>query len=128
MNLAMEILRCRLPLAIVIDARVSPGDDLSHAETGMIDMDQKAYSELSLRELRVLHALLQQRSITRTAEVMETTQPAVSKMLRRLRAQFSDPLFARDGQAMQRTARALDIADRLRGLLAPSDDVRSPST
>ena len=34
-------------------------------------MDKEAYSELSLRELRVLHALLQQRSITRTAEVME---------------------------------------------------------
>jgi len=37
-------------------------------------MDQKAYSELSLRELRVLDALLQLRSITRTAEAMETTQ------------------------------------------------------
>jgi DNA-binding transcriptional LysR family regulator len=93
MNLAMEILRWRLPLAIVIDARVSLGDDLCHAEPGMIDMDQEAYSELSMRELRVLHVLLQQRSITRTAEAMETTQPAVSKTLRRLRAQFSDPLF-----------------------------------
>src|SRR5260370_41326659 len=128
MNVAVEILRWRLPLAIVIDARVATGDDLSHAKAGMMDMNQEAYSELSLRELRVLHALLQQRSITRTAEAMETTQPAVSKMLRRLRAQFSDPLFVRNGQAMQPTAKALDIADRLRGLLAPSDDVRSPST
>jgi DNA-binding transcriptional LysR family regulator len=47
-------------------------------------MDQEAYSELSLRELRVLYALLQQRSITRTAQAMETTQPAISKMLGRL--------------------------------------------
>ena len=84
-------------------------------------MDQKAYSELSLRELRVLNALLQLRSITRTAQAMETTQPAISKMLRRLRAQFSDPLFVRNGQAMQPTAKALDIADRLRVLLAAAD-------
>jgi len=91
-------------------------------------MDQEAYSELSLRELRVLHALLQQRSITRTAEAMETTQPAVSKTLRRLRAQFSDPLFVRNGQAMQPTAKALDIADRLRGLLAAADGLRFAAT
>jgi len=124
----MEILRWRLPLAIVIDARVSLGDDLCHAELGMIDMDQEAYSELSMRELRVLHVLLQQRSITRTAEAMETTQPAVSKTLRRLRAQFSDPLFVRNGQAMQPTAKALDIADRLRGLLAAADGLRFAAT
>jgi DNA-binding transcriptional LysR family regulator len=88
-------------------------------------MDQEAYSELSLRELRVLYTLLQQRSITRTAEAMETTQPAVSKMLRRLRGQFSDPLFVRNGQAMQPTAKALDIADRLRVLLAAADGLRA---
>jgi DNA-binding transcriptional LysR family regulator len=94
----------------------------------MIDMDQEAYSELSLRELRVLDALLHQRSITRTAQSMETTQPAISKVLRSLRAQFSDPLFVRNGQAMQPTARALDIADRLRVLLAAADGLRSAVT
>jgi DNA-binding transcriptional LysR family regulator len=94
----------------------------------MINMTQEAYSDLSLRELRVLHALLQQRSITRTAQSMETTQPAISKMLRRLRAQFSDPLFVRNGQAMAPTAKALDIADRLRLLLAAADGLRSAAT
>jgi DNA-binding transcriptional LysR family regulator len=94
----------------------------------MTDMDKRAYPELSLRELRVLNELLQQRSITRTAEVMETTQPAVSKMLRSLRAQFSDRLFVRNGQAMQPTARLLDIADRLRVLLTAADGLRSAAT
>ncbi|HLX17937.1 MAG TPA: LysR family transcriptional regulator [Bradyrhizobium sp.] len=87
-------------------------------------MNREAYTELSLRELRVLYALLQQRSITRTAQAMETTQPSISKMLRRLRAHFSDPLFVRNGQAMQPTAKALDIADRLRALLAAADGLR----
>ncbi len=91
-------------------------------------MEKRAYPELSLRELRVLNELLQQRSITRTAEVMETTQPAVSKMLRSLRAQFSDPLFVRNGQAMQPTAKVLDIADRLRVLLTAADGLRSAAT
>jgi DNA-binding transcriptional LysR family regulator len=94
----------------------------------MTDMEKRAYPELSLRELRVLNELLQQRSITRTAEVMETTQPAVSKMLRSLRAQFSDPLFVRNGQAMQPTAKVLDIADRLRVLLTAADGLRSAAT
>jgi DNA-binding transcriptional LysR family regulator len=93
----------------------------------MIYMSWKAYSELSLRELRVLQTLLQLRSITRTAETMETTQPSVSKMLRRLRAQFSDPLFVRNGQAMQPTAKALDLAGRLQVLLAAADGLRSAS-
>jgi DNA-binding transcriptional LysR family regulator len=88
-------------------------------------MDYEAYSELSLRELRILHVLLQQRSITRTAQAMETTQPSISKVLRRLREQFSDPLFIRNGQAMQPTAKALDIADRLGILLAAADGLRA---
>jgi DNA-binding transcriptional LysR family regulator len=91
-------------------------------------MDQEAYSELSLRELRVLNVLLQQRSITQTAEAMETTQPAISKMLRHLRAQFSDPLFVRNGGAMQPTTKALDIAARLRVLLDAADGLRSAAT
>ena len=91
-------------------------------------MDKSAYTELNLRELRVLDALLRERSITRTAEAMETTQPAVSKMLRHLRAQFSDPLFVRNGQAMQPTAKALDIADRLRVLLDATDSLRAAAT
>jgi hypothetical protein len=92
----METSRCRPQPAIVVDASLAPGNDLRHAETGMMDMDQEAYSELSLRELRVLNTLLQLRSITRTAQTMETTQPAISKMLRHLRTQFSDPLFVRN--------------------------------
>jgi DNA-binding transcriptional LysR family regulator len=94
----------------------------------MISMSNGACSELSLRELRVLNTLLQQRSITRTAEIMETTQPAVSKALARLREQFSDPLFVRNGQAMQPTAKALDMADHLGTLLGAADGLRAAAT
>jgi DNA-binding transcriptional LysR family regulator len=94
----------------------------------MSDMDGSAYSELSLRELRILNALLRERSITRTAQLLETTQPAISKSLRHLREQFADPLFVRNGHAMQPTARALDIAGQLRVLLDAADGLRASAT
>jgi DNA-binding transcriptional LysR family regulator len=83
---------------------------------------------LNLRELRILHALLHERSITRTAELLATTQPGISKVLRHLRAQFGDPLFVRNGHAMQPTAKALEIADQVRTLLGVADSLRASAT
>jgi DNA-binding transcriptional LysR family regulator len=91
-------------------------------------MAETASSELNLRELRILNALLHERSITRTAQLLATTQPGISKVLRHLRAQFADPLFVRNGHAMQPTARALEIADRLRALLGAADNLRAAVT
>jgi DNA-binding transcriptional LysR family regulator len=91
----------------------------------MVDI---ASSELNLRELRILHALLHERSITRTAELLATTQPGISKVLRHLRAQFGDPLFVRNGHAMQPTAKALEIADQVRTLLGVADSLRASAT
>jgi DNA-binding transcriptional LysR family regulator len=87
-------------------------------------MAKKTYSDLTLRELRVLEVLLRERSITRTAQLLETTQPAVSKTLSHLRAQFSDPLFVRNGHAMQPTTRALEMAMQLGTLLGAADGLR----
>jgi DNA-binding transcriptional LysR family regulator len=91
-------------------------------------MANLASSELNLRELRVLNALLHERSITRTAELLATTQPGISKILRHLREQFADPLFVRHGHAMQPTAKALEIADTLRALLRAADSLRASVT
>lgn len=91
-------------------------------------MAETASSELNLRELRILNALLHERSITRTAQLLATTQPGISKVLRHLRTQFADPLFVRNGHAMQPTAKALDIADQLRALLGAADSLRASVT
>ncbi len=88
-------------------------------------MHRKTYSELNLRELRVLSVLLRECSITRTAQALETTQPAISKTLRRLREQFSDPLIVRNGHAMQPTAKAQEMAGQLRALLDAADGLRA---
>ena len=91
-------------------------------------MAEIASSELNLRELRILNVLLHERSITRTAQLLATTQPGISKVLRHLRAQFADPLFVRNGHAMQPTARALEIADQVRALLGSADSLRAAVT
>jgi DNA-binding transcriptional LysR family regulator len=91
-------------------------------------MAENASAELNLRELRILNALLHERSITRTAQLLATTQPGVSKVLKHLRAQFADPLFVRNGHAMQPTAKALDIAEQLRALLNAADNLRASVT
>jgi DNA-binding transcriptional LysR family regulator len=88
-------------------------------------MEKRPYSDLNLRELRVLSVLLQERSITQTALVLETTQPAISKTLKHLREQFSDPLFVRNGHAMQPTGKALQMEAQLRLLLNTADDLRA---
>jgi DNA-binding transcriptional LysR family regulator len=72
--------------------------------------------------------LLHERSITRTAQLLATTQPGISKVLRHLRTQFADPLFVRNGHAMQPTAKALEIADPLRALLGAADSLRAAVT
>ena len=60
---------------------------------------------LDLRLLRLLEALYHTGSVTRSAELLGQGQPTVSLWLRRLRAQFADPLFVRTATGMQATPR-----------------------
>src|SRR5260370_30594436 len=117
-----------MAVPLTFDNSLGPRRHCRHAYPGIPIMDRTAYSELSLPDLRVLSALLRERSITRTAELMGTTQPAISKVLGRLRRQFSDPLFVRNGRVMQPTTSALHIADRLHALLAAARRLRSSAT
>jgi len=82
-------------------------------------------SDISLRHLKALSLLLEVRSLTKAAEILDVNQPTVSKMLARLRSHFGDPLFVRNGLLMQPTPRALELMEPLRGLLAISDDLKA---
>ena len=88
-------------------------------------MADLAFDELSLKDLRLLHVLLRECSITRAAEVLQTTQPEVSKRLAYLRSQFGDQLLVRNGHAMQPTAKALDIAPQVKKLLDTADTLQA---
>ena len=84
--------------------------------------------DVTLRHLKVLSLLLDVRSLTKVAEILDVNQPTVSKMLARVRLHFGDPLFVRAGLLMQPTPRALGLMEPLRGLLAASDDLKASTS
>ena len=57
--------------------------------------DQPLLSRLDLNLLVALDALLTERSVTRAAEQLHLSQPALSASLARLRTHFNDPILAR---------------------------------
>src|ERR1700761_429763 len=94
-----------------------------HAAGGMFHMLKKEHGELDFRDLRVLDALIREGSITGAAQSLETTQPAISKLLRRLRTRFDDPLLVRRGRGVQPTTRALEMSAQIRKLLEMADSL-----
>ena len=77
-------------------------------------MDHK---HLDVYLLRCLNALVTEAHVTRAAERMGISQPAMSATLARLRALFADPLLVRTEKGMVATPRALDIAEQVRQAL-----------
>jgi len=73
---------------------------------------------LDLNLLKALDALLDERSVTRAADRLALTQPAVSGMLARLRDSFDDPLFVRAQRGIVPTLRAEQLAAPVKQLLA----------
>ena len=67
------------------------------------------FGKIELRLIRVLHTLIMERSVSRAAMRLDSSQPAVSAQLRRLRALTGDPLLVRAGNAMTPTATALQL-------------------
>ena len=63
-------------------------------------------NNLDLNLLKALRALLQEKNVSRAAERLNLTQPAVSGMLAKLRHRFDDPLFIRTAHGMIPTSRA----------------------
>lgn len=78
-------------------------------------------SAVDLNLLVALDALLSERSVTRAAQRIGLSQPAMSNALARLRVLLADPVMVRRGQGMELTARATELALPVQQLLA---DVR----
>src|SRR6516225_2781033 len=73
---------------------------------------------VDLNLLRTLDALLDERNVTKAAQRLSLTQPAVSAMLTRLRESFDDPLFVRSQRGIVPTERALQLATPLKQVLS----------
>jgi DNA-binding transcriptional LysR family regulator len=70
---------------------------------------RSGFDTIELHLIRVLHTVIHERSVSRAAVKLASTQPAVSAQLRRLRQLTGDPLLVRAGQQMQPTAVALQL-------------------
>jgi DNA-binding transcriptional LysR family regulator len=75
-----------------------------------------------LNLLPIFVALMEERSVTRAAERMGMTQPALSNALSRLRLMLQDQLFIRERYGIQPTPIALELAPVIAEALAQLDD------
>lgn len=64
--------------------------------------------------LHVFNAIMTDGSITRAADQLAMTQPAVSNAVARMRDRWRDPLFIKKGRNIVPTAFALSLWDQVR--------------
>ncbi len=68
-----------------------------------------AFDKIDLSLIRAFHTVITERSVSRAALRLSTSQPAVSGQLKRLRGLIGDPLLVRAGAGMAPTAVALAL-------------------
>lgn len=83
---------------------------------------------VDLNLLTVLEALLGERNVTRAAQRLGMSQPAVSRALARLRAMFDDELLVDGAGGYRLSARAEELAPVLRRTLAGIGDMLEART
>ncbi|WP_417880007.1 transcriptional regulator LeuO [Vibrio sp.] len=72
---------------------------------------------IDLNLLTVFDAVMQEQNITRAAQYLGMSQPAVSNAVARLKVMFNDELFIRHGRGIQPTQRARQLFGPLRQAL-----------
>lgn len=82
---------------------------------------------VDLNLLVILDALLCEQHVTRAAERLHLSQPAVSHALARLRDLLGDPLLVRQGGTLVPTARALELTAPLTEALAQVQALLAPN-
>lgn len=83
------------------------------------------FKGLDLNLLMALDALLDEKSVSRAAERLHLSQPAMSAALGRIREYFNDPILKLHGKRMMPTSHALRIHQELKQVLANVDSLIS---
>ncbi len=91
----------------------------------MLVIDAMDYHGLDLNLLVSLHVLLTERHVTRSAEKLGITQPAMSAALARLRVLFGDQLLVRSSHGLARTGRAEELLERLDHVMTMIEQIAS---
>lgn len=84
------------------------------------------FKQTDLRLLAHLDVLLELQNVSRAAQMMGLSQPAMSRVLARLRDQMQDALLFRSGGQMVLTPRAEALRQPLRKWLAQADLLLQP--
>ncbi|MEU6148536.1 LysR family transcriptional regulator [Actinosynnema sp. NPDC047251] len=80
-----------------------------------------------LNLLATLDVLLEEGSVTRAGERLALSPSAMSRALARLRRATGDPLLVRAGRGLVPTPRALELRERVRGLVVEAEEVLRPA-
>lgn len=75
-------------------------------------------TRIDLPSLRCFAVLMEEQSVSRAADRLDLSQPAMSHALQRLRQLFDDPLLVRTQGRMAPTSRALKLLPAIRDILA----------
>lgn len=79
----------------------------------IMNKTEQQLSRIDLNLLVALSVLLKERSVTKAAEALYITQPAMSRTLQRLRELFDDPLFIRISHGLVPTVKGELLANKL---------------
>ncbi|MDF1644156.1 MAG: LysR family transcriptional regulator [Pseudomonadales bacterium] len=79
-----------------------------------------------LNLLLYLDALLREQNVTRAAQQLGISQPALSNGLKRLRELFDDPLLIRSREGMTPTERAIELQPQVREVLSQISSILQP--
>ncbi len=82
--------------------------------------------KIELHLVRVLHVLITERSVSRAAFALQSSQPAVSAQLKRLRELTGDALLVRSGHGMVPTDTALGLLEPAATVLREAERLFTP--
>ena len=84
-------------------------------------------SKIDLNLLVYLDTLLRECNVTKAANQLSITQPAMSNGLKRLRNLFNDPILVRTSEGMVPTERAKELQPVIRGILMTLEETLAPN-
>lgn len=83
-----------------------------------MEFDERLFRTVDLNSLFTLLVIYREQGISKTADVLQVKQPAVSNTLAKLRCHFHDPLFIRHAHGVRPTVKATELIAHLeRGFL-----------
>ena len=83
--------------------------------------ERTVFDKIELYLVRVLHTVISERSVSKAALKLATTQPTVSAQLKRLRELTGDPLLVRSGHGMAPTEVALQLLEPAGAILREAE-------